>query len=189
MSRGPCSHKFAIQKFHHVAEFSCLPESDGQARASWHYIATGSHENPDWYRQHDQPDNVPNVDEYVEAHRHQVDLPNVTSSGEVTESAVGEQAMETDEQEHEDREPFKTKFSADLDLLKQNLFADIEDDENNFKGFKKFAKFIGSLGKLSKKITTKHMENSISWGGSAGGHFPYVITKDFKCTESHFEHF
>ena len=26
-------------------------------------------------------------------------------------------------------------------------------------------------------------------GGSAGGHFPYVITKDFKCTESHFEHF
>ena len=26
-------------------------------------------------------------------------------------------------------------------------------------------------------------------GGSAGGHFPYVITKDFKCTESHFQHF
>ena len=26
-------------------------------------------------------------------------------------------------------------------------------------------------------------------GGSAVGHFPYVITKDFKCTESHFEHF
>ena len=26
-------------------------------------------------------------------------------------------------------------------------------------------------------------------GGSAGVHFPYVITKDFKCTESHFEHF
>ena len=26
-------------------------------------------------------------------------------------------------------------------------------------------------------------------GGSARGHFPYVITKDFKCTESHFEHF
>ena len=25
--------------------------------------------------------------------------------------------------------------------------------------------------------------------GSAGGHFPYVIRKDFKCTESHFEHF
>ena len=49
---------------------------------------------------------------------------------------------------------------------------------------------IDLLGKLSKKITTKHMENSISWGGgSAGGHFPYVITKDFKCTESHFEHF
>ena len=48
-----------------------------------------------------------------------------------------------------------------------------------------------SLGKLSKKKPTKHMENSISkgGGGSAGGHFPYVITKDFKCTESHFEHF
>ena len=44
---------------------------------------------------------------------------------------------------------------------------------------------------FKKKITTKHMENSISLGGrgSAGGHFPYVITKDFKCTESHFEHF
>ena len=26
-------------------------------------------------------------------------------------------------------------------------------------------------------------------GVSAGGHFPYVITKDLKCTESHFEHF
>ena len=26
-------------------------------------------------------------------------------------------------------------------------------------------------------------------GGGPGGHFPYVITKDFKCTESHFEHF
>ena len=26
-------------------------------------------------------------------------------------------------------------------------------------------------------------------GGSAGGHFPYVITKDFKYTESYFEHF
>ena len=26
-------------------------------------------------------------------------------------------------------------------------------------------------------------------GVSAGGHFPYVITKDFKCTESHFKHF
>ena len=162
MSRGPCPHKIAIQKFHHVAEFSCLPESDGQARASWHYIATGSHENPEWYRQHDQPDNVPNVDEYVEAHRHQVDLPNVTSSGEVTESAVGEQAMETDEQEHEDREPFKTKFSADLDLLKQNLFADIEDDENNFKGFKKFAKFIGSLARDNSQTRLRKIYNIIN---------------------------
>ena len=26
-------------------------------------------------------------------------------------------------------------------------------------------------------------------GGSARGHFPYVITEDLKCIESHFEHF
>ena len=45
---------------------------------SWHYIANGRLENAEWYRQHDQPQTVPNVDEYVEAHRNQVDLPNVT---------------------------------------------------------------------------------------------------------------
>ena len=26
-------------------------------------------------------------------------------------------------------------------------------------------------------------------GGVSGGHFPYVITEDLKCIESHFEHF
>ena len=48
------------------------------------------------------------------------------------------------------------------------------------------------LGKLSKKNNDEtygkfHILGG--GGGSAGGHFPYVMTKDFKCTESHFEHF
>ena len=138
----------AIQKYYHVAEFSCLPESDGLARASWHYIATGSHENAEWYRQHDEPDHVPNVDDYVEAHRHQVDLPNVTSGSvhiENTESTASDVVME-DEHENDDREQIKLKFAADLELLQQKLFIDIEDD-NNYKGIKKFAKFIGSLAR------------------------------------------
>ena len=47
-----------------------------------------------------------------------------------------------------------------------------------------------NLGKLSKKKkTTKHMENSICYGGVWGGHFPYVIMKDFYCILSHFRHF
>ena len=45
------------------------------------------------------------------------------------------------------------------------------------------------LGKLSKKNDETYGKFHILGGGSAGGHFPYVITKDFKCTESHFEHF
>ena len=48
---------------------------------------------------------------------------------------------------------------------------------------------LNILGKLSKKKTTKHMENSICRGGVQAGHFPYVITEDLKCIESHFEHF
>ena len=42
---------------------------------------------------------------------------------------------------------------------------------------------------LKKKNDKTYGKFHILGGGSAGGHFPYVITKDFKCTESHFEHF
>ena len=66
----------------------------------------------EWYRQHDQPETVPNVDEYVEANRNQVDLPNVTSASyEITNTGSSDVIMETDEHEHEVREPVKAFFS------------------------------------------------------------------------------
>ena len=142
-----------------MAEFSCLPESDGLARASWHYIATGSHENAEWYRQHDQPNNVPNVDEYVEAHRQNVDLPNVTSNPiQNTDPVATDVVMESDENEKEDRGPYKEKFAADLLLLQQNLFEDIE-DENNFKGFKKLSKYIESLARDNSQTRLRKIYN------------------------------
>ena len=50
--------------------------------------------------------------------------------------------------------------------------------------------FSRSFNKGSfQKKTTKHMENSISQGGSARGHFPYVITILLKCIKSHFKPF
>ena len=66
-------------------------------------------------------------------------------------------------------------------LLYVNKHQNILNYQNTF-----MALLENQLGKLSKIKTTKLMKNSICWGG---GHFPYVITKDFKCTESHFEHF
>lgn len=149
----------AIQKYHHIAEFSCLPESDGLARASWHYIANGRHENPEWYRQHDQPDTVPNVDEYVEAHRNQVDLPNVTSaSEELTNTGSSDVNMETDEVEHEDREPVKAKIARTLPLLQDKLFEDMKDD-NKFKGIKKFAKFLEELERDNSQTRLRKIYN------------------------------
>ena len=118
MNRGPCKHKAAIQKHYSIAEFSCLPDSDGLARASWHYIANGSYENPEWYRQHDQPHNVPNVQDYVEDHRHQVDLPNVISTTDdenpiASSSAVIDIVNDQPVYTKEDRGRVKRKFVQD----------------------------------------------------------------------------
>ena len=44
-------------------------------------------------------------------------------------------------------------------------------------------------GSFQKKQQRQNIWKIPYLGGSAGGHLPYVITKDFKCTESHFEHF
>ena len=41
-----------------MAEFSALPLNDGNARALWHYIATGSVLDEAWYRDLNRPDDT-----------------------------------------------------------------------------------------------------------------------------------
>ena len=42
---------------------------------------------------------------------------------------------------------------------------------------------------FKKKNDETYGKFHILGGGVSGGHFPYVITEDLKCIESHFEHF
>ena len=41
--------------------------------------------------------------------------------------------MDTDEHEHEDREPVKTRISRNLQLLQDNLFEDMNNDNKGYK--------------------------------------------------------
>ena len=47
----------------------------------------------------------------------------------------------------------------------------------------------GSFQKKKKRRNIWKIPYLRGRGGSAGGHFPYVITEDLKCIKSHFEHF
>ena len=56
--------------------------------------------------------------------------------------------------------------------------------------------FFTTVGKMRVREALKKNNDEtngkfhiLGGGVSAEGHFPYVITKDLKCTESHFEHF
>ena len=52
-----------------------------------------------------------------------------------------------------------------------------------------YAAVFCNLREAFKKTTTNIWKIPYLRGGDSRGHFPYDITKDLKCIESHFEHF
>ena len=55
-------------KYYGTAQFSVLPEYDAGARGLYHFLAWGNHLDERWYRDMNQPDQIPNVAEYVNNH-------------------------------------------------------------------------------------------------------------------------
>ena len=62
----PCKHKGAISKFKNYVDVSVLPESDSKKRALYHYIADGTVCTNSWYRDLNNPDDITNVEHFVE---------------------------------------------------------------------------------------------------------------------------
>ena len=73
--RGPCAHKNAVAKHFNIAEFLVIPSLDNKARGMYHYLAPGSVLADSWYRSLDQPDQILNVQDYVEERTQQQHQP------------------------------------------------------------------------------------------------------------------
>ena len=48
--RGPCKHKQIVADHFKIACSDLLPENDPKVRAFYHFLATGIHQNSNWYR-------------------------------------------------------------------------------------------------------------------------------------------
>ena len=55
INRGPCKHKASVAYHFGDAQLAMIPETDPKARALYHFLATGTMLENDWYRQFDQP--------------------------------------------------------------------------------------------------------------------------------------
>ena len=75
IGRGPCAHKNEVAKHFNIAELLVIPSLDNKARGMYHYLATGSVLADSWYRSLDQPDQILNVQDYVEERTQQQHQP------------------------------------------------------------------------------------------------------------------
>ena len=83
-----------------------------------------------------------------------------------------------------------TKFGeAYLRYITDKTANHSHETKNELNEFKETISGQGCKGSFQKKNDETYGKFHILGGGVSEGHFPYVITKDFKCTESHFEHF
>ena len=147
---GPCSHKSAINKFFHVSEFSCLPYNDSLLQACYHYIAHGGILDPEWYRDHTQPDIVPDVNTYVEAHKTQGNIEHEPVIHELDDDINTVTHMDVSQTSNvsqgENVDTLIAKYKNNYKSFEANLFSNLH-DKDFIKAFKKYSKILKRLSK------------------------------------------
>ena len=116
-------------KYYGIAQFSVLPEYDAGARGLYHFLAWGNHLDERWYRDMNQPDQIPNVAEYVNNHLDDVtqacddnilepeDIENVNMSVEedaMEQSEESEEEIESDDDCQQKLESFKSVINNEF---------------------------------------------------------------------------
>ena len=110
-----------------MAEFSALPFNDGNARALWHYIATGSVLDEAWYRDLDRPDDTSNnISEYITSHRTQVN----------TDYIPDEISNFQPEEDHHDDVDMNSEISEDVEEdITEQVISEYQEQNKKFNAF------------------------------------------------------
>ena len=158
---GPCKHKDAVAKYHNIAEFSILPDCDQNMRALYHFIAEGTVCKNTWYRDLHTPDNVTDIDRFVEtrletsvntnANRDNVE--NVSLN--IIEEPAEDITNESSESESDGNEEILDAFVSAMDDFKTHIISTFQNGLR--KGVKFFTKKLQKFSKQSQNSLEKSL--------------------------------